>query len=116
MYNNGQKFMNESNNCDTSEFDYYSNIIEFFENPEVDKETIELWKNKSFIELMKVLERKTSRKEFVKNAILLILSLFEEHPPDIYTSRGTNVNSLDNGEKRSYMSVLKTEFADELPN
>jgi len=65
---------------------------------------------------MKVLERKTSRKKFVKNAILLILSLFDEHPPDIYTSRGTNVNSLDTGEKNSYMSVLKAEFIDELPN
>ncbi len=107
--------MNNSNNCDNSELDYYSDIIEFFENPNVNKETIELWKDKSFIELMKVLER-TSRKEFVKNAILLILSLFDEHPPDIYTSRGTNVNFLDNGEKRSYISVLKTEFIDELPN
>ena len=107
--------MNNSNNYETSELDYYSNIIDFFQNPKENKETIEIWKDKSFIELMKVLER-TSRKEFVKNAILLILSLFDEHPPDLYTSRGTNVNSLDNGEKRSYMSVLKTEFIDELPN
>ena len=107
--------MNNSNNCDNYELDYYSNIIEFFQNPNVNKETIELWKNNSFIELMKVLER-TSRKEFVKNAILLIISLFEEYPPDIYTSRGTNVNSLDNGEKRSYIDVLKMEFIDDLPN
>ena len=107
--------MNNSNNGDYSEMDYYSDIIEFFQNPNVNNETIEIWKDKSLIELMKVLER-TSRKEFVKNAILLILSLFDEHPPDIYTSRGTNVNSLDNGEKKSYMSVLKMEFIDELPN
>jgi len=107
--------MNNSNNGDYSEMDYYSDIIEFFQNPNVNNETIEIWKDKSLIELMKVLER-TSRKEFVKNAILLILSLFDEHPPDIYTSRGTNVNSLDNGEKKSYMSVLKREFIDELPN
>ena len=107
--------MNNSNNYDTSEFDYYSSIIEFFQNPNANKETIEIWKDKSIIELMKVLER-TNRKEFVKNAIVVILSLFEEHPPDIYTSRGTNVNSLDNGEKKSYLSILKTEFMDELPN
>ena len=107
--------MNNSNNGDYSEMDYYSDIIEFFQNPNVNNETIEIWKDKSLIELMKVLER-TSRKEFVKNAILLILSLFDEHPPDIYTSRGTNVNSLDNREKKSYMSVLKREFIDELPN
>jgi len=107
--------MNTSNNGDYSELDYYSDIIEFFQNPNVNKETIEIWKDKSLIELMKVLER-TSRKEFVKNAILVILSLFDEHPPDIYTSRGTNVNSLDNGEKGSYLSVLKTEFIEDLPN
>ena len=63
--------MNYSNNYDISELDYYSNIIEFFQNPNANKETIELWKDKSFIELMKVLER-TSRKEFVKNAILVV--------------------------------------------
>jgi len=107
--------MNNSIKGENSEFDYYSSIIEFFQNSDTNKETIEMWKDKSLIELMKVLER-TSRKEFVKNAILLILSLFDEHPPDIYTSRGTNVNFLDNGEKSSYLSVLKTEFMDELPN
>jgi len=58
--------MNESNHSDTSEFDYYSSIIEFFQNPSANKESIELWKNKSFIELMKVLERKTSRKTMEK--------------------------------------------------
>lgn len=107
--------MNKSNNCDNFEFDYYVSIIEFFQNQNVNKETIEIWKSKSLIELMKILER-SSRKEFVKNAILVILSLFDENLPDIYNSRGTNVNSLDNGEKRSYISILKTEFADELPN
>jgi hypothetical protein len=107
--------MNESNNYDTSEFDYYSNIIEFFQNPNVNKETVEIWKNKSLIELMRVLKR-SGQKEFVKNAILVILSLFEENSPDIYTSRGTNVNSIGNGDKKSYISLLKMEFIDELPN
>ena len=107
--------MNNSNNCDNSEYDYYSSIIEFSQNQNVNEEAVELWKNKSFIELMKVLER-NSRKEFVKNAILLILSLFEEHPPDMYSSLGKNVDSLNNGDKNSYISLLKTEFIDDLPN
>ncbi len=107
--------MNKSNNCNNSEFDYYLSIIEFFQNQKVIKDTKEIWKSKSLIELMKVLER-SSKKEFVKNAILVILSLFDENPPDIYNCRGTNVNSLDNGEKRSYLSILRTEFSDELPN
>ncbi|MBY9016698.1 MAG: hypothetical protein KGD68_13475 [Candidatus Lokiarchaeota archaeon] len=107
--------MNKSDNCDNSEFEYYSSIIEFFQNQNANRETIEIWKSKSLIKLMKVLER-SSKKEFVKNAILVILSLFDENPPDIYNCRGKNVNSIDNGEKRSYKSILKTEFIDELPN
>ena len=107
--------MNNSNNCDNSEYDYYSSIIEFSQNQNVNEETVELWKNKSFIKLMKVLER-SSRKEFVKNAILLILSLFEEKPPDMYSRLGKNVDSLINSDKNSYISLLKTEFIDDLPN
>ena len=107
--------MNNSNNCEDTEFEYYSSIIEFFRNPNPNKEAIEIWKDKSFIDLMRVLERST-KKEFVQNSILLILSLFEKNPLDIYASRGTNVNSIGNGEKKSYISILKSEFIDELPN
>ena len=107
--------MNKSNNCDDTEFEYYSSIVEFFHNPNPNKESIEIWKDKAFIDLMRVLER-TTKKEFVQNSILLILSLFEKNPPDIYGSRGTNVNSMGNGEKKSYISILKSEFIGELPN
>ena len=104
-----------SNNNDNYELDYYLGIIDYFQNQASDSETTALWKNKSFIELMKVLKR-TKKKEFVKNAIILILSLFEEIPPDSFNNRGIKANSLSGGDKVSYVNILKTEFINDLPN
>ena len=104
-----------SNNSDNYELDYYLSIIDFFQNQTAIKETTEIWKNKSFIELMKVLKR-TSKKVLVKNAIILILSLFDEMPPDNYNNRGIKVNSLTNGDKLSYVNLLKSEFINDIPN
>jgi len=107
--------MNISNNSDNSELDYYLSIIDFFQNQNTNRETAELWKDKKFIELMKVLKL-TRKKEFVKNAIILILSLIDQMPPDTYNKRGIKVNSLTNGDKRSYINILQSEFLDDIPN
>ncbi len=107
--------MNMSNDSENYELDYYLSIIDFFQNQNTNRETTEIWKNKSFIELMKVLKR-TRKKEFVKNAIILILSLFDEMPPDAYNNRGIKVNSLSNGDKLSYVNILKSEFINDIPN
>ena len=104
-----------SNNNDNYELEYYLEIIDYFQNQDLDSQTTEIWKNKSFIELMKVLKR-TKKKEFVKNAIILILTLFEKLPPESFNSRGTEVDSLSDGDKLSYVNILKTEFVNDLPN
>jgi len=104
-----------SNDSENYELDYYLSIIDFFQNQNKNKETTEIWKNKSYIELMKVLKR-TRKKEFVKNAIILILSLFDEMPPDAYNNKGIKVNSLTNGDKLSYVNILKSEFINDVPN
>jgi len=104
-----------SNNNDNHELDYYLSIIDFFQNQDTNRETTEIWKNKSFIQLMKVLKR-TRRKEFVKNAIILILSLFDELPPDSYNDKGIKVSSLESEDKLSYVNLLKSEFINDVPN
>ncbi len=104
-----------SNKSDNYELNYYLSIIEYFQNQDANRETTEIWKNKSFIQLMKVLKR-TRNKEFVKNAIILILSLFDKTPPDFYSNRGIQANSLTNSEKLSYVNLLKSEFANDIPN
>jgi hypothetical protein len=107
--------MNISNNSDNFELDYYLSIIDFFQNQNRNRKTEEIWKDKSFIELMKVLKL-TRKKEFVKNAIILILSLIDQMPPDTYNKGGIKVNSLINGDKLSYVNILKSEFIDDIPN
>jgi len=107
--------MNISNNSDNYELDYYLNIIDFFQNQNINRETAEIWKDKSFIELMKVLKL-TRKKEFVKNSIILILSLIDQMPPDTYNKEGIKVNSLINGDKLSYINILQSEFIDDVPN
>jgi hypothetical protein len=107
--------MNISNNSDNSELDYYLSIIDFYQNQNTNRETAEIWKDKSFIELMKVLKL-TRKKEFVKNAIILILSLIDQMPPDTYNEGGIKINSLTNGDKLSYVNILKSEFINDIPN
>ncbi|MFW9936803.1 MAG: hypothetical protein ACFFD5_04095 [Candidatus Thorarchaeota archaeon] len=97
------------------ELDYYLKIVEFFQSNNVDQDAIEIWKNESFIELMKVLKR-TKNKEFVKNALILIISLFGHVPPDLFNNRGISTNILNEKDKASYLSILKTEFANQIPN
>jgi len=104
-----------SNTNGDYELDYYLSIIDFFQNQDKNRETTEIWKNKSFIQLKKVLKR-TRRKEFVKNAIILILSLFDELPPDSYNNKGIKVNSLESEDKISYVNLLKSEFINDVPN
>ena len=104
-----------ANSNEEYELDYYLSIIDFFQNENSNPETTELWRNKSFIQLMKVLKR-TRRKEFVKNAIILILSLFDELPPDSYNNKGIKPNSLTNSDKISFINILKSEFVNDIPN
>jgi len=100
---------------DDLEMEYYTKILDFYQNQKFDKETVEIWKSKSYIELMQVLKR-TNNKNLVKNAIILILSLFEELPLDIYDSSGQSVRELKQEDKKSYISHLRSEFANEIPN
>ena len=87
-------------------------IIDYFQKEKVTREEIEIWKNKSIIELMKFLEGSQNR-TLVTNALILILSLFEDIPPDIYNNRGVNINRISQKDKRFLIEDLKEEF---LPN
>ncbi|MFX1504049.1 MAG: hypothetical protein ACFFDH_24020, partial [Promethearchaeota archaeon] len=64
------------------------------------------------IELMKYLKR-TQNRTLVTNALILIISLFEDIPPDTYNNRGVKVNRISEEDKRFLIEDLKQEF---LPN
>ncbi|MFX0008557.1 MAG: hypothetical protein ACFFAV_17740 [Candidatus Hermodarchaeota archaeon] len=99
-------------NSHSNELDLYLNIIDYSQKEQITKEEIEIWKDKSIIELMKYLKR-THNRNFVTNALILILSLFEDIPPDLYNNRGVNFNHITEKEKDFLIEELKEEF---LPN
>jgi predicted HTH transcriptional regulator len=94
------------------ELDLYMQILDYFQKDKVNKENTEIWKDQSFIELMKLLEQKKNR-DMVTNAIILMLSLFEDIPPDIYNNRGVDISRISIEERKSLFAGLEEEF---LPN
>ena len=104
--------MKINSNSEEFELDYYLKILDYFQDERISREKKEIWKNQSIIELMNLLER-TQNRTFVTNALILILSLFEDIPPDIYSTRGVNINSISETDKKFLIEELKEEF---LPN
>ncbi len=104
--------MKISKNGEEYELDFYLQIIDFFQNKKINREKKEIWINKSIIELMKYFKR-TRNRILVTNALLLILSLFEDLPPDLYNNRGVSINRISQKDKQFLIKNLKEEF---LPN
>ncbi|MFX0082753.1 MAG: hypothetical protein ACFE94_13465 [Candidatus Hodarchaeota archaeon] len=104
--------MKINNNTEDFELDCYLKILEYFQTEKVSKEKTEIWKDHSLIELMKLLDKKKNR-VLVTNALILMLSLFEDIPPDIYNNRGVDINLISIEERKSLIADLKEEF---LPN
>lgn len=104
--------MKINTNSKEFELELYLKIVDYFQDDTISPENKEIWKNQSIIELMKLLER-TQNRAFVTNALILILSLYEDIPPDIYNNRGHNINYISEKDKKSLILKLKNEF---LPN
>ncbi|MFX1374374.1 MAG: hypothetical protein ACFFA0_01045 [Promethearchaeota archaeon] len=94
------------------ELEVYSQIIDYYQDESINRDKKEIWINKSIIELMKYLKRTRNRK-LVTNALILILSLSEDIPPDIYNNRGVSFNRISKKDKSILIEGLKEEF---LPN
>lgn len=104
--------MKINTNSGDFELDFYLKIIDYYEDDNISREKKEIWKNQSIIQLMNLLER-TKNRTFVTNALILLLSLLEDNPPDIYSNRGCNVNCISDKDKKSLILELENEF---LPN
>ena len=99
-------------NNDDYELNCYLEIIEYFKVNQINQEESDIWKSHSLIELMKFLARSKNR-ELVSNAIVLILSLSEDKPLDIYSGRGMDINQIADNDKKLLIKRLMEEF---LPN
>ena len=104
--------MKINTNSKEFELELYLKIIDIVQDDTISPENKEIWKNQSIIELMKLLEQ-TQNRAFITNSLILILSLFEDIPPDIYNNRGHNINYISEKDKKSLILNLKNEF---LPN
>jgi hypothetical protein len=104
--------MKINGNSEEYELEFYLQIIDYFQKERINREEIEIWKNKSIIELMKYLKR-TQNRTLVTNALILIISLSGDIPPDTYNNRGININRISEKDKRFLIEDLKEEF---LPN
>ncbi|MBY9006941.1 MAG: hypothetical protein KGD63_09290 [Candidatus Lokiarchaeota archaeon] len=92
-----------------SDLDYYSSILEKYQYYSLSRQEIEVWKYKIYMELMDLLGF-TENIMMVKNSILLILSLFEDLPPDLYNNQGLKISSLDKKDKNILISNLRKEI------
>ena len=104
--------MKFNNNTKDFELDCYLKIIDYFQSEKASREETEIWKDHSLIELMKLLDKAKNR-HLVTNALILMVTLFEDIPPDTYNNRGVNINRISRKDRKSLIANLIEEF---LPN
>lgn len=104
--------MNLINNSEEYELAFYTKIINYFQKGNFEFRKTEIWRSKAIIELMELFKRTRNRK-FVTNALLLLISLFEDTSPDVYDNLGKDINQISQEEKKIFIAELKDEF---LPN
>ena len=101
--------MVEKNDINQKEVDCYTKIINLFLKIGKDPITIETWKDKAIVKIMKVL-KDPKNKRWVQNALIILLTLFDDNPPDLYSNIGNNVKILSDEERQQVISKLKEEF------
>ncbi|MFX0136430.1 MAG: hypothetical protein ACFFDN_22505 [Candidatus Hodarchaeota archaeon] len=109
--------MNAHNNNDQLELEYYMDIIEKYRIKDMNPKETEIWKNKSLIKLMELLEKSKSIEELdriknrklVTNSLILIISLFEDLPPDLFDNQGKDTSELSSEDRDILLSKLKDE-------
>jgi len=104
--------MKINTNSKDFELELYLKIVDIIQDDTISPENKEIWKNKSIIELMNLLKY-TQNRSLIANALVILLSLFEDLPPDLYTNRGHNINCISEKDKKFLISKLRNEF---LPN
>ena len=102
-------FLEGDSQVDEDEMKCYSRIINSFLNNESDYNQRELAKNQSIVKLIKS-SKCRNNKNFVKNALILVLSLYNDEPADLYCSYGNDINSCSESEKDALKSCLKQEL------
>lgn len=91
------------------EVEFYSNIMEQALAVLDTNDEKFIWKCRKIIELMNFL-RHSYKKIVVKNALILILTLFEHYGIDLISSKSEDLDAFSKQEKNILINMLKEEF------
>ncbi|MBN1215151.1 MAG: hypothetical protein JXA99_06875 [Candidatus Lokiarchaeota archaeon] len=91
------------------ELECYTKIVNLFSNIDKDPNIIELHKDKTIIKIMNSL-KKPENEDWLKNALIILLSLFDDTPADLYNNLGINGKKVSKKEKKIIFSKIKEEF------
>ena len=87
----------------------YDEIIVFYNDKSRSTASTQLWFDGYLIKLMNNLSESQNPK-YVKNCIIIMLSLFKNKAPDRYHTQGKKVEELKKIEKKYLLEALQTEL------
>ena len=91
-----------------NENEFYDKIFQFVEVNNTGNK-VELFKNQAIIELMTHMNSNND-KLFTKNALLIIMGLFDENLNDTFYYNSENIQNATKGNKDVLLSILEEEF------
>ena len=91
------------------DFEYYAQLFEDFQNHKCNETQLEIWRCDKIIELMENLRFSVNR-EFVRDALVLILTLYYGYTRDYALIGAKDTKNLSRDERTDYLMILKTEF------
>ena len=91
--------------------DCYDVILEYFQTTSDSPAEQEIWKNRAYTTLITLWKENKISTQNARNALILLLNLFEDIPPDIFNSRGRDVKENKNyPHKKQVKAILKQEL------
>ncbi len=101
--------MSQNENGSHEEIECYTKIINLFLKMSKDPIKLETSKNIAIIKIMDRL-KEPGNEDLIRNALIILLSLFDDNPADLYSNLGDNVKKISKKEKGDIFSQLKEEF------
>jgi len=101
--------LENSGNCE--ELHFYEKVIDCYQKYKDDTLRKDICKNKSIVKLFRSLKYKKN-KEFVKNSLIFVLSLFddENNSADLYSNLGKELTTIPEMNLKEIIMILKKEF------
>ncbi len=90
----------------TEELNCYTKILNIFLKVGDDERLKDIWKSRAMLKLMEKLKTHKN-KNVVKNALIILLSLFEDVPADLFDSVGSDLENISEKERQEVILKLK---------